>query len=368
MSFDCAFTSKKIKTVQDDMCAVVVMAGGDGSRLGFKGPKGCFPIMPISRHSLFQRLAEKIFYASRFYGQVVPFAVMTSPANHEATLAHFREHKFFGLDEKNVDFFVQPTLPLLDDAYQPLYQADGTVLTASDGNGSVFAALASSGILDKWRALGVRYVSLLPIDNPLAMPFDRQLVRLQKEEGSDAALVVVSRVDLLESVGLVKAQDGRVFITEYSELSEQEKNSFDGAVNTSLFSFTLEFMQHAARFTFPIHYARKQAAYQGKQVMAYKQERFIFDVLAIARKTSLLKRAREECFAPLKQQSGATGPQEVQKALMQHDRKWLERYLEKEIPEGPIELSPCFYYPTDALKTRLQEAALPVDGYYGEHP
>lgn len=368
MSFDHAIASKKVKTVQDGVCAVVVMAGGDGSRLGFKGPKGCFPIMPISRHSLFQRLAEKIFYANRLDGQPIPLAVMTSPINHKATVAHFTEHRFFGLNEESIDFFVQPTLPLLDDAYQPLHQADGCGLTAPDGNGSVFYALASSGILDKWHALGVKYVSLIPIDNPLAMPFDRQLVALQQKEAADAALVVVSRVDLLESVGLVKAQGARVFITEYSELTEQEKNSFDGAVNTSLFSFTLEFMQKAASFTFPIHYARKAVQYQGKQVMAYKQERFVFDVLALARKTSLLKRAREECFAPLKQQSGATSPVAVQKALMQHDHKWLGAYLEKNIPDGPIELSPCFYYPTEALKTRWQEARRPVNGYYGEHP
>lgn len=349
-------------------CAVVVTAGGEGSRLGWDGPKGCYPITPIRKHTLFQRLAEKVLYASRLYGQPLPLAIMTSPSNHAATTAYFTANQFFGLQPDQVDFFSQSTLPYLDDAYAPLYREDATPYLGPDGNGSLFSALASSHVLEKWSARNIAYVSLIPIDNPLLMPFDLELMAWQHREEADVALLAVPRMDPTESVGVVKCEKGRIFVVEYSELSQQERETTAGDVHIGVFSLTLDFVRHASGCTFPIHYARKSILHQGKKVMAWKQERFIFDLLPFASAPTLLRRARAACFAPLKQHEGWGSPLEVQKALIEHDRKWVMEYLERAIPDGPIELSPCFYYPPLPLKQRWKVASCPADGYYGEHP
>lgn len=349
-------------------CAVVVTAGGEGSRLGFNGPKGCFPITPIRHHTLFQRLAEKILYASRYYAHPIPLAIMTSPSNHTATLAHFVDNAYFGLHPSQVDFFQQPTLPFLNNAKEPIYQQDGTVLMAPDGNGSLFPALKASAILDKWVEQGVTYISLIPIDNPLAMPFDCGLMAMQRREESDIALIVIPRVDPLESVGVVKQENGRTFIVEYSELSSQDRASCVGDANVSLFSFSMNFAKHAATLELPIHYAKKCITQQGHNYMALKQERFIFDLLPHAHAVTLLRRDRKECFAPVKEAQGRASKEAAQQALMAHDRNVLMHLLEKEIPLGPIELCPCFYYPTPELTARLKTAKTPLNGYYGEFP
>src|SRR3984957_11525596 len=120
---------KEREAVKGDLrrgaCAVVVVAGGGGSRLGWNGPKGCYPITPIRKHSLFQRLAEKVLYAGRFYCQPLSLAIMTSPANHAATYAYFMQHRFFGLAPDQVDFFLQPMLPFLSDTFEPICHEDG---------------------------------------------------------------------------------------------------------------------------------------------------------------------------------------------------------------------------------------------------
>lgn len=347
-------------------CAVVVVAGGEGSRLGFHGPKGCYPITPICHHTLFQRLAEKLFYASRCYAHPIPLAIMTSPSNHAATLAHFTEHGFFGLEQPQVAFFQQPTLPFLSQAREPIYQEDGTPLMAPDGNGSLFPALKASSILDQWIAQGVTHISLLPIDNPLAMPFDCELMALQQREKSDIALITIPRLDPREAVGIVKRENSRTSIVEYSELSDQDRTSCEGDANSGIFSFSMDFAKHAATLDLPIHYANKRVMQQGHERMALKQERFIFDLLPHAQKVSLLRRDRKECFAPLKGVQGKDSPAAVQQALMDHDRQILTHFLGKEIPPGPIELSPCFYYPTPELKTRWVAATAPSNGYYRE--
>lgn len=355
-------------------CAALVLAGGDGSRLGWNGPKGCYPITPICHHTLFRRLAEKVLYASRLYQHPLSLAIMTSPTNHAATQAHFVQHHFFGLSPDQVDFFPQSTLPLLNDDYTPIYQ-DGVPLMAPDGNGSLFCELVRSGILDKWVARGVSCISLLPIDNPLGMPFDIDLIALQQQAASDVVLTVIPRIDPMESVGVVKCVNGQVRVVEYSELTDKEREGCEGDANSGLFLFSTAFIQQAAKLTLPIHYARKRMMQQvGQQTinrMGWKQERFVFDALSFTSKTALLRQDRAECFAPLKQAEGKDSPVEVRQALINYDRKVLKSYLERDIPEGPIELSPCFYYPNLKLKQQLRavisRSGWSLDGYYGEN-
>src|SRR5262245_39841178 len=139
--------------------AVILVAGGQGTRLGFDHPKGMFPIGPVSNKPLFQIHAEKVLATSRRYGKPVPFLVMTSPATDAETRSFFAEQRQFGLPANDVQFFCQGTMPALDLATgKLLMEAPGRLFTSPNGHGGTLTALADSGLLDEMRDRGIRHV------------------------------------------------------------------------------------------------------------------------------------------------------------------------------------------------------------------
>ena len=124
--------------------AVVVVAGGQGTRLGFDGPKGTFPIGPVSEASLFQIHAEKVLALSRRHERAIPLYVMTSPENHDDTLAFFAAHGNFGL--AHVRFFPRAGCPpWIAETGKILLAEPGRVALSPDGHGGTLAALARPG-------------------------------------------------------------------------------------------------------------------------------------------------------------------------------------------------------------------------------
>jgi UDP-N-acetylglucosamine/UDP-N-acetylgalactosamine diphosphorylase len=102
------------KWISAGKVAAFVVAGGQGTRLGFDGPKGDFPIGPVSDRTLFHVFADTIAAVGRKYGIVCPWYVMTSPLNHDPTLEVFRSNNYYGLDPEDVFIFQQGTLPNFD--------------------------------------------------------------------------------------------------------------------------------------------------------------------------------------------------------------------------------------------------------------
>src|SRR5262249_59178831 len=116
--------------------AVLVVAGGQGSRLGSDRPKGTFPVGPVSGKSLFQVHAEKVLALSRRSRQAIPFLVMTSPATHDETGADFEENGWFGLPREEIHFFQQGTMPALDLASGKLLMEEpGRLFLSPNGHG-----------------------------------------------------------------------------------------------------------------------------------------------------------------------------------------------------------------------------------------
>ena len=147
---------------RDGEVAFLVVAGGQGSRLGFEQPKGMFPIGPVSDKTLFQIHAEKVLALSRRYGVSVPFLVMTSPATDAETRTFFQEQRYFGLSADEVFFFCQGTLPALDRATgKLLLEAPGRLFVSPNGHGGTLLALVDSGLLDRLQRRGIR---LWPFD------------------------------------------------------------------------------------------------------------------------------------------------------------------------------------------------------------
>lgn len=356
----------------------LIVAGGQGTRLNFNGPKGLFPVSPIKRKTLFQLFAEKTLACGRKHGCKLPLAIMTSPQNYRETLQHFATNAFFGLDPDQVSFFVQGELPLLNEEETLFLDETSHIAMGPDGNGSSLKHFVQSGIWDSWYAQGVRYVNYILVDNPLADPFDARLIGYQHEQTAEVAIKCTLRQDPAESVGILVKQAGQVKVVEYSELPAEERQATgsDGSLkhklaNLSLFSFTMDFIKRIAKQALPLHPAHKVAKRLDKdghpvaveKPNAWKFEEFIFDVLPLSYKTVALTYPRERCFAPLKNAKGKSTPEDVQKALVNLDRLIFAEISGLPAPERPFELAQEFHYPTEELKERWQGRPLPDNDY-----
>lgn len=246
----------------------IVLAGGDGSRLGWNGPKGTFPL--FKDKNLFQLLNEK----AKKRGKL---AIMTSPRNHEITKAHFSD---------DVDLFTQNMLPLLDQEGNPLEEL------RPNGNGEALKCFYRSGLYEKWRQAGVEYVQVILIDNPLAEPFDAKLIGTHFHTKADVCIKAVTKLTPDEKVGVIGEKEGKVCIVEYSENPPQEWN----LANTGLYSFSMDFIDKVKEVQLPVH--RVNRTFQGKPVI--KREYFLFDIFPYSEKTEVIVYPREATFAPLK--------------------------------------------------------------------
>ncbi|MEM9227813.1 MAG: UTP--glucose-1-phosphate uridylyltransferase, partial [Verrucomicrobiota bacterium] len=152
--------------------AAFVVAGGQGTRLGFDGPKGTYPVTPVRENSLFQVFAEKLLAAQRRYGKPIPWFIMTSYLNYEPTVRFFEEHAYFGLDESEVHFFQQGLMPVVDYEGKILLEAPGRIAMSPDGHGGSLRALVRSGAVAKMEEAGIDAISYFQVDNPLVKCID----------------------------------------------------------------------------------------------------------------------------------------------------------------------------------------------------
>ena len=201
--------------------AALVVAGGQGTRLGFDHPKGMFAIGTVSGKSLFQLLAEKVLALSRRYGKAMPFLVMTSPATDAETRAFFEEHRHFGLPADAVFFFRQGTMPGLDRATgKLLLESPGRLFTSPNGHGGTLLALADSGLLDRLRQQGIRQVFYFQVDNPFVKVADPLFLGHHVAADAEVSSKIVPKEGPTDKVGNLVLVDGRCAIIEYSDLPD----------------------------------------------------------------------------------------------------------------------------------------------------
>lgn len=343
--------------------ACLILAGGQGTRLGFPGPKGMFPISPVKNKSLFQIFAEKTAAASRMANRRLCLAIMTSPLNHDETVEFFKTHDFFGLVPDQVSFFSQHMLPFLDTDGNFFLSSPDNFAQGPDGNGDALHNLVRSGIWKQWLTHGVRFVNVVLVDNPLADPFDAELVGYAIEQHADVIIKSTMRTDEKENVGVIAQEKGKIVVVEYSEMPTAHYTSRNkegdlnfNCSNLSLFCLGMDFIKSIAQKAnlLPLHKAFKATPFvdaHGKVVNpttpnAWKFERFIFDILPFSTKTSVLVYPREECFAPLKNSTGLHSPATVKLALEARDRQILKKIYSIDAKESPLEIPQELYYPT----------------------
>ena len=268
----------------------LILAGGQGTRFDGEFPKGLTPLPSVPPKTLFQLLFEKILAK----GKNLSVTIMTSPFTHDATTKYLEEHDWFGLEPAAVEFLQQDVFPICDEKGYLVEAAKSDVVEAPDGNGKAFSLLLQEGIWEKWRQRGIEFVQVIPIDNPLANPFDEELLAIYEKEGVELVLRAIERDDPKEGLGIVGVQNGRLSIQEYSEWDDRKGYSLG---NTGLFSCSMDFIQRVAGSSLPWHLAHKK--HKGKWI--WKFEKFIFDLFPYADSYRVLLSDRKKCFAPLKE-------------------------------------------------------------------
>ena len=341
--------------------AWLLVAGGQASRLGYEGPKGAFPVAPVTSRTLFEIFARRLHAVRERYGAAPPWYVLTSQANDAATRAFFAERGHFDLDPESVFFFRQAMLPALDAEGRILLAARDALFLAPNGHGGVLAALASSGALGDARRRGIETFAYFQVDNPLARPGDPLFLGLHALEGAQMSTKVVAKRDASEKVGVIGRIDGKLACIEYSDLPARlrEARGPGGelvyrAGNIALHAIDLAFVEDLTRggLRLPWHVARKGIAAIDREgrpakVEGFKFETFVFDALGFARSSVTFEVDRRLEFSPVKNASGEDSPATARRDLCALHASWAERAgapLPPPTPEGlrPVEVDPVF--------------------------
>ncbi|MGL6195333.1 MAG: UTP--glucose-1-phosphate uridylyltransferase [Thermoguttaceae bacterium] len=362
--------------------AVILVAGGQGTRLGFDQPKGMFPIGPVSGATLFQIHLQKAISVARKYGVSIPFCVMTSPATHEETVRFLDKNDWFGLPESDRFVFCQGTMPAVS-------LADGKVLLAErdsialspNGHGGMLAGISqkpdsvSDSILDKLAARGVKNLFYFQVDNPFVDICNPEFIGYHILSQSEMTSQVIRKREPSDRVGNVVELDGRLHVIEYSDIpaSLANKTTSDGSLeiwagSIAVHQFNVNFLKRVAPIAsaLPFHIAKKKVSYVDTvkdavvtpyEPNAIKFERFIFDLMPSADNSVVVEVDIPHNYGPLKNAPGSPSdsPETVRKQLSELYTEWLTQAGIKVVPGVAVEISPLYANGADDLKARLQK-------------
>lgn len=363
---------------------VVLVAGGQGTRLAFEHPKGMFPIGPVSGNSIFQIHLEKIVATSRRYGTRIPLYLMVSPATHAETDEFFVRHDCFGLPWDDVKIFCQGTMPALDVATGKVLLAERHgVALSPDGHGGMLSAMARNGVLDELQGRGIRQVFYFQVDNPLVEVCGPEFIGYHLLSGSEFSSQVVAKRTPFDRLGNVVEVDGRLHVIEYSDLPDEiaQRRKADGSLLIWAGSIAVHVMDVAflvrmaeSADALPFHIARKKVSHvdpTGRRVEpqrpnAIKFERFVFDLMPSAANAIVVEVDWARHFAPLKNASGAEQdtPESVKAQMVALHTQWLRR-AGAEVADGvQVEISPLFALDAEELARKTRPGTRVTEATY----
>ncbi|MCW5774867.1 MAG: UDPGP type 1 family protein [Phycisphaeraceae bacterium] len=364
-----AFRAAGERLLRAGKVACFTVAGGQGTRLGYDGPKGCYPAGAVTGRPLFQFFAEGIRKTGEKYGVLPPWYVMTSPLNHDATVAFFEDRDYFGLRRDAVMFFPQGTMPSFDlQTGRILLASPGEIATNPDGHGGSLLALEVSGALEDMRRRGVEHISYFQVDNPIVRVADPVFLGLHAtapDSSSEMSSKMLAKAYPEEKLGIFCVAGGRVRIIEYSDLpiERQRERLPDGrlrflAGSPAIHILSVEFVERLnsdPAFALPWHRAEKKVPcidpdtgerIEPREPNAVKLERFVFDAIPLARASIVYEADRTEEFAPIKNADGVDSPRTSRDIQTLRAARWLEAagvrvpWKDATTPDCTIELSP----------------------------
>jgi UDP-N-acetylglucosamine/UDP-N-acetylgalactosamine diphosphorylase len=387
--------SKGLEAIRKGQVAALVLAGGQGTRLGYDGPKGMYNIGLPSGRSLFAMMALRIKKLGQLASDdgsdggnntvAIPFNIMTSPLNHAATVDYFESNDYFGLGKDSVFMFQQGMLPCLTQDGKIIMESRHKVAMAPDGNGGVYASLLQSGALANMTSKGVKYLHIFSIDNALVKPLDPVFIGYCLDQGADCGNKVVWKAHAHEKVGVVASKAGKPCIVEYSEITTEMAERTDdqgrlvfGAGNICNHFYTIDFIQDKILGSMAdlYHIANKKIPYYdhetGQTVTptannGMKLETFIFDVFPLSKTMAVMDVERSDEFAPVKNAAGSPSdsPDTARAMISDLSKNWVKAaggVLTKEVNDDKdkdnsdkiCEISPLISYAGEGLESLVQ--------------
>ncbi|PGG98181.1 hypothetical protein AJ79_08951 [Helicocarpus griseus UAMH5409] len=374
-----------LEEIAANKVAVVLMAGGQGTRLGSSAPKGCFDIGLPSKKSLFQIQAERIVRLQKLAQEgsgkdkvVIPWYVMTSGPTRGPTQAFFEEHNYFGLEKENVIIFEQGVLPCISNEGKIMLESKSKVAVAPDGNGGIYQALLTSGVRTNMRERGIQHIHAYCVDNCLVKVADPVFVGFAASKKVDIATKVVRKRNATESVGLILLKNGKPDVVEYSEIDKETAEAKDPKHADVLKFRAANIVNHYYSFSFlesievwapnlPHHVARKKIpcvdiktgeVVKPERPNGIKLEQFVFDVFPLLPldKFACIEVKREDEFSPLKNArgTGEDDPDTSKRDIMRQGERWIRAaggvvITESEETTPGVEVSPLISYAGEGL-------------------
>ena len=363
--------------------AAFVVAGGQGTRLGFNAPKGLYKITPVKQKSLFQVFAEKILSASKKYGVSIPWIIMTSHINNAATVEFFEQNNYFGLDKNDVIFFKQGLMPAVDLNGKIILEEKGKIAMTPDGHGGCLRGMVRSGAVAELKRRGVECVSYFQVDNPLVDIIDPYFTGFHIMGKSQMSSKMIPKAYPLEKVGHFCMLGGKLTVVEYSDLPAQYQEQTDAngklkfiAGSVAIHILDVDFIDALGASQnpadrLPFHRANKKIPYvdangdtvKPEKPNGVKFEMFVFDALPMAKNPVIIEGFRGDEFSPVKNAEGLDSPLSCKKHQMAQWRRWFASAgveIEADADGAPnigIEVSPLFASNQADFKSRWNALA-----------
>lgn len=322
--------------IQKGQLALVMLAGGQGTRLGFDGPKGTYNLGQTRDLYIFECQVKTILTVVRTLGRWIHLYIMTSDKNYEATTSFFVEHKNFGYKEEYLHFFKQELVPSVDFNGKILMEAPSKICLSPNGNGGWFSSMKRAGLVEQLDKEGIRYINVFAVDNVLQKIADPVFLGSMMIEDYQSAAKVVKKADPYERVGVLCKKDNKPYIVEYYELSDEMryKKTVMGeyAYNYGVilnYIFPVNQLKQLLNQKMPLHMAKKAIPYMNEnqelvkptEPNGYKFETLALDMLQFMNDCLPFEVIREYEFAPIKNAEGVDSPETARELLKKNGYK-----------------------------------------------
>lgn len=327
------FQKLGLDAVKAGKVGAVLLAGGMGTRLGSDDPKGMYDIGLTKPVYIFERLMQNAMEVVKESGAWIPFYIMTSDKNHEATTGFFEKHQYFGYDKDSVFFFKQEMAPASDYDGKVYMEEKGKISTSPNGNGGWFISMERSGVAQKAREAGVEWLNVFAVDNVLQRIADPCFVGATIATESSVGAKVVRKAARDEKVGVMCLEDGRPSIVEYYELTEEMMDAKDAkgdpAYNFGVilnYLFRMDDLERIMNNQLPLHVVEKKIPYlndsgqliKPEEPNGYKYEQLVLDMIHELDSCLPFEVVREREFAPIKNKTGVDSVETARELLQKN--------------------------------------------------
>ena len=313
------FRAAGLNAIRAGKVGAVLLAGGQGTRLGADGPKGTYNVGITKDLYIFECLVNNLLDVTNAAGAYIPLYIMTSTVNNDQTISFFKEHNYFGYPEDYVKFFIQEMVPAVDYEGRILMQSESELVLSPNGNGGWFSSMAKTGMLDDVHARGVEWLNVFAVDNVLQRIADPVFVGATIDSGCVSGAKVVRKAAPGERVGVLCLEDSKPSIVEYYEMSDEMANlrNEDGELTYGFgvilnYLFSVDTLEQIMNNYMPVHVVEKKIPYMDENGVAhspaepngYKFETLVLDMIHMMDDCLAYEVVREKEFAPIKNLHG----------------------------------------------------------------